>query len=267
METLEIYVIPWILRLLLALLILVAGRWLARGLTALLRRSMQRYQVDAALVNFLGNASYVVLLVAVALAAAGTFGIDTTPLLAVLGAAGLAVALAMKDSLSNLAAGVMIVVLRPFRIGDFISAGGSSGSVQDIGLFCTILHTPDNQRIIMPNAAIFGGTIVNATALPTRRIDLKIGIGYQDEVERARQVIMDLVAADSRVLKQPAPTVEVVDLASSSVNLLICPWVNSADYWKTRVELLERIKAELARAGITIPYPQQDVHLHQVQAQ
>ena len=267
MEILELYVIPWTINLLQALLILLAGYWLARGLTGVLRRAMQRYKVDVSLVNFLGKVSYIVLLAAVALAAVDRLGVDTTPLLAVLGAAGLAVALAMKDSLSNLASGVLIVVLRPFRIGDFISAGGSSGSVQEIGLFCTILHTPDNQRIIMPNAAIFGGTIVNATALPTRRIDLVIGIGYEDEVERARQVIMALFEADGRVLKQPPPTVEVVELGSSSVNLLICPWVNSADYWKTRVELLEHIRAELARAGITIPYPQQDVHLHRVEAQ
>jgi small conductance mechanosensitive channel len=189
-----------------------------------------------------------------------------TSLMAILGAAGLAVGLALKDSLSNFASGVMIIIFRPFNIGDFITAGGSSGVVDEIGLFATLMHTGDNQRIIVPNSAILNGTIVNTSALSTRRIDLVIGIGYDDNIGQARDIIMGILEADERILKDPAAGVAVAELADSSINLNVRPWVNAADYWTVRPDLLENIKVQLDSAGISIPYPQQDVHMHEVKS-
>jgi len=223
--------------------------------------------MDAMLVTFLSNLIYSLLLVAVALAAIDKLGVSVTSLLAIVGAAGLAIALALRDSLSNFAAGVMIVIFRPFKIGDFITAGGSAGVVDEIGMFCTLLHTGDNQRIILPNSAVIGGTIINANALPTRRIDLVIGISYGDNIGQAKEVITAIVAADERVLNHPAFGIGVAELADSSVNLFVRPWVNSADYWPARAELIENIKVVLDAAGITIPFPQQDVYMYSVNAE
>lgn len=196
------------------------------------------------------------------LAAIDTLGVNVTSLLAVLGAAGLAVGLALKDSLSNFAAGVMLMVFRPFRIGDFITAGGTSGVVDEIGLFCVLMRTGDNQRIIIPNSAVFGSTIVNTSALPTRRIDLVIGISYDDNIGTAKQIIENVIKADSRVLENPAPVIAVSELGDSSVNLVVRPWVNTADYWAVRWDLTENIKVKLEEGGISIPFPQRDVHLY-----
>jgi small conductance mechanosensitive channel len=186
--------------------------------------------------------------------------------MAVLGAAGLAVGLALKDSLSNFSSGVMIIIFRPFNIGDYITAGGVSGTVDEIGLFATLLHTGDNQRIIVPNSAIFSGTIVNTSALSTRRIDLVIGIGYDDNIGQARDILMGIMEADERILKEPAASVSVAELATSSIDLKVRPWVNADDYWSVRPDLLEQIKLQLDAAGISIPYPQQDVHMHEVKS-
>ena len=182
----------------------------------------------------------------------------------IISAAGLAIGLALKDSLSNFASGVMIIVFRPFKIGDFISASGVSGVVDEIGMFCTLMHTGDNQRIIVPNSVVFGSTIVNASALATRRIDLTIGISYDDNMGKAKDIILDVLSKDARVLTDPAPVVAVAELADSSVNLVVRPWVNTADYWVARWDIIEAIKNNLDDAGISIPYPQQDVHMHNV---
>ena len=218
------------------------------------------------LLKFLGNIAYGILLVAVVLAAVDSLGVNVTSLMAILGAAGLAVGLALKDSLSNFASGVMIIIFRPFNIGDFVTAGGSSGVVDEIGLFATLMHTGDNQRIIVPNSAILNGTIVNTSALSTRRIDLVIGIGYDDNIGQARDIIMGILEADERIFKDPAPDVAVAELGDSSINLNVRPWVNAADYWTVRPDLLEHIKVQLDSAGISIPYPQQDVHMHEVKS-
>jgi small conductance mechanosensitive channel len=186
--------------------------------------------------------------------------------MAILGAAGLAVGLALKDSLGNFAAGVMIIIFRPFKIGDFINAGGAAGVVDEIGLFATLMHTGDNQRIIVPNSAILGSNITNVSALETRRVDLVFGIGYEDNIGQARDIIMAVMEADERILKDPAPAVAVGELADSSVNLNVRPWVNSGDYWPVRADLLENIKVKFDEAGISIPYPQQDVYMHEVKA-
>ncbi len=161
---------------------------------------------------------------------------------------------------------MMIIIFRPFKIGDYITAGGISGTVDEIGLFCTLLHTGDNKRIILPNSAIMGDTIINTSAMSTRRIDLIIGIGYDDNIGQARDIIMAIMKSDERILSDPEPSVNVGELGDSSVNLKVRPWVNADDYWSVRPDLLENIKLQLDEAGISIPYPQQDVHLHEVKS-
>ena len=256
------YIIPWGTKIAIALLIFVLGRIIARTITNLLKKAMQRSGMDNMLIDFLSSICFGILLVAVILAAIDHLGVNVTSLMAIIGAAGLAVGLALKDSLSNFAAGVMIIIFRPFKIGDFITAGGNSGVVDEIGLFCTLLHTGDNQRIIMPNSAVLGGTIVNTSTLATRRIDLVIGIGYDDNIAQARDVILGVIDADTRILKDPETVIAVAELGDSCVNLNVRPWVNSTDYWPVRGDLLENIKISLDAAGISIPYPQQDVHMH-----
>ncbi|MEE8365588.1 MAG: mechanosensitive ion channel domain-containing protein [Gammaproteobacteria bacterium] len=258
--------LDWGIKIALALAIFIIGKFFAKLIANLLEKAMQRSGTDAMLVKFLGNIAYVILLVAVVLAAVDALGVNIISLMAILGAAGLAVGLALKDSLSNIAAGVMIIIFRPFKIGDYITAGGSSGTVDEIGLFCTLMHTGDNQRVIVPNSTILSGTIVNTSALPTRRVELVFGIGYDDNIGHARDIIMAILKTDERVLEDPAPTVVVSELAASSVNLSVRPWANAEDRWALHTDLLERIKLALDEAGISIPYPQQDVHLHEVKS-
>ena len=256
----------WGIKIAIAIAIFLIGKFIARTISNLIQKALQRSSTDAMLVSFLGNIVYGILLVAVVLAAIDSLGVNVISLLAILGAAGLAIGLALKDSLSNFASGVMIIIFRPFNIGDYITAGGSSGVVDDIGLFCTLLHTGDNQRIILPNSAIMGGTILNTSALPTRRIDLVIGIGYDDNIAEARDIIMGIIESDERILEDPAPSVAVGELGESSINLSLYPWVKSEDYWSVRPDLLEKIKVNFDEAGISIPYPQQDVHMHEVKS-
>jgi small conductance mechanosensitive channel len=259
---LETYFIPWSIKIGVALLIMLGGALLSRSLARLMSSAMLRAHVDATLVRFLARIFHVLMLVAVALAAIDGLGVNVTSLLAIMGAAGLAVGLALKDSLSNLAAGVMLIVLRPFRIGDTVTAASISGVVDEIGMFHTILHTNDNQRIIVPNSSIINSHIVNANALPTRRIDLVMSISYNDDIARARQVIREVLAAEPRVLAIPEPAIGVIELGASSVDLFVRPWVLTPDHSSVRAVLLERLKVGLEAAGMTIPYPQQDVYLH-----
>jgi small conductance mechanosensitive channel len=256
----------WGVKIALAIVIFYVGKIIARVVRSLIKQGMRRAKADELLVDFIGNISYAILLVAVVLAAVDSLGVNVTSLMAIVGAAGLAIGLAMKDSLSNFAAGVMMIIFRPFKTGDFITAGGTSGVVDQIDLFATIMHTPDNQRIIVPNSAIMGSTITNTSALPTRRLDLVFGIGYDDNIGQARDIIMGVLTADERVLEDPAPAVAVGELGDSSVNLNVRPWVKSEDYWGLRADLLEGIKVKFDEAGISIPYPQQDVYMHEVKA-
>ena len=258
--------IDWGIRLGIALAIFIVGKIVARVLSNLVIKALNRSKTAPMLVNFLGSITYAILLIAVVLAAVDSLGVNVTSLLAIMGAAGLAVGLAMKDSLSNFAAGVMIVIFRPFKTGDFITASGVSGVVDEIGLFATLMHTGDNQRIIVPNSGILGSNITNTSALPTRRIDLVFGIGYDDNIGQARDIMLAVIEADERILKDPAPLIAVAELGDSSVNLNVRPWVNSADYWAVRYELLETIKIKFDEAGISIPYPQRDVHMHEVKS-
>jgi len=252
------------LRLFAALAIFIIGRWVARWLSRLLEKGMQKAGTDHTLIVFLRNIVYVGLLIFVIIAAIGQLGVQTTSFLAVLGAAGLAVGLALQGSLANFAAGVLIIIFRPFKVGDFIEAGGIAGVVKAISIFTTTLHTPDNKVIIVPNAQVNSGTITNYSANDTRRVDLVIGVSYGDDLDKVRSVIQQVLAADDRVLKDPAPQIAVMALADSSVNFTVRPWAKSTDYWGLYFDLQEQIKKRFDKEGISIPFPQQDVYVHQV---
>lgn len=267
MSILNDYVIPWGIQIIIAVAIFIIGKMIARAVADFSKKPMSKSGMDDMLVKFLSTMIYSVLLIAVVLAAVDQLGINITSLLAIVGAAGLAIGLALKDSLSNFAAGVMIIIFRPFKIGDYINAGGSAGTVDEIELFCTLMHTPDNQRIIIPNSAVIGGTIVNVNTLGTRRVDLVIGISYDDNVGQARDIILGIIDADPRILKDPEAGVAVAELADFSVNFNVRPWVRAEDYWAVRADLLETIKLSLDQAGISIPYPQQDVYMHTIKAE
>ena len=244
-----------------AILIFIVGKWLARRISNLLSKLLQKNNVEPTLVNFLKSLSYYTLIVLVVVAAAGRLGINTTSFLTILGAAGLAVGLALKDSLSNFAAGVMLVLFRPFTIGDVVSTAGITAKVEKITIFNTLFCSPDNQLIIVPNNKIISDIITNINAKDTRRIDLVVGISYEDDMAQTREILQGLAVADNRILTDPAPTVAVAELADSSVNLVFRPWVKTGDYWDVRFDLTEKIKNSLDEAGISIPFPQQDVHL------
>jgi small conductance mechanosensitive channel len=249
-----------------AILIFFVGKWLSGKITKLLVKLLKRHEVDAALTGFLGNMAYYVLMVVVIIAAVGQLGINTTSFLTIIGAAGLAIGLALKDSLNNFASGVMIILFRPFGIGDVVTVGGVTGKVQSIAIFNTILTTGDNQRVIVPNGNIINSVITNITANDTRRIDLVVGIGYGDDIAKAKQVLTDIVNADNRIMSEPSPVIAVSELADNSVNLIVRPWVKTSEYWNVHFDLLENIKRTFDAEGISIPFPQRDVHLFQEQA-
>ncbi|MBU0676064.1 MAG: mechanosensitive ion channel [Proteobacteria bacterium] len=249
-----------------ALLIFMIGKWLACKIGMYLERLLTKSKVDSTLVGFLRNITYYTLLVVVLIAAADQLGVNTTSLLTIVGAAGLAVGLALKDSLSNFASGVMIVIFRPFKVGDFISAGGVDGVVEEITIFNTIMKTPDNKKIIVPNSNVTGGVITNVSANPTRRVDMVFGIGYDDDIAKAKGIISKIISEDPRILKVPAPQIAVAELADSSVNIIVRPWVNSGDYWDVLFYLNEKVKTAFDREGVSIPYPQSDIHIHQEKA-
>ncbi len=264
-DWLNLYIIPWGSKLVFALLIFIVGRWITKKLVGLLEKAMSKARLDDMLIKFLSNISFMALMVVVVLAMLEQLGVNTTSALAVFGAAGLAIGLALQGSLSNFAAGVMLVFFRPFKTGDFIEAAGITGLVEQINIFNTLLRTPDNREIIVPNGQIYDGTIVNYSARATRRIDLIMGISYGDDIRKAKELINEAIAADERILADPAPTVMLLELADSSVNIAVRPWVKSDDYWSARADLLERMKSLFDANGITIPFPQTDVHLHQVE--
>ncbi len=253
-------------RLFLVLLIYIVGRWLARIAENVLKKMLRKRDVDAVLVDFLGSIANIAVTVVAIIAALDQLGISPASLLAVVGAASLAVGLALKDSLSNFASGVMIVLFRPFTKGDFVDAGGESGTVNEVYLNSTKLLTPDNKLILIPNSLIWNGTITNYSANDTRRVDLSIGVGYDDDLKTAHDVIMGVLQNHDKVLKEPAPAVFVANLGDSSVDFNVRPWVNTADYWGVYSDVLHRSKVALDEAGISIPYPQSDVHMHQANA-
>lgn len=244
-----------------ALIIFFVGWMLAKGIAAGVAKIMRRAAIDKTLVGFIRTLVYFGLLVFVIIAALDRLGVQTTSLVAILGAAGLAVGLALKDTLANFGAGVLIIIFKPFHVGDFVEAGGQMGSVKRVSIFNTILGSPDNRKIILPNSMVLGSAITNFSDVDMRRIDMVFGISYDDNIKTAKDVLMKIITSDERVLKDPAPVVAVSELADSSVNLVCRPWVKPDDYWGVRFDTVEKGKAELEAAGITIPFPQRDVHL------
>jgi len=261
-ETVQGAGIEFGLKTVIAIVIFIVGRIVAGMLAKGLRRLMQAQEVDKILETFVSNLAYWTVMIFVIIAAINQIGVQTTSLIAVMGAAGLAVGLALQGSLSNFAAGVLIVMFRPYRVGDFVEAAGISGVVEQVQILTTILKTGDNKRIIVPNSQIMGSIITNYSANDMRRIDMVVGVSYSDDLDKVRANIQELVAADERILKDPAPVVAVSELADSSVNFVVRPWVATADYWAVLWDLTEQIKKRFDREGISIPFPQQDVHIY-----
>lgn len=249
------------LRVVGAVFILLIGRWVAKLLSALISRLLIKAKMDPTLVPFIENLGYTAMLVFVVVAALDTVGVQTASFIAVLGAAGLAVGLALQGSLANFASGVLLLVFKPFRAGDFVEIAGSKGTVQAIHVFNTVLNSPDNIRVIVPNAQVTGGSILNYTINGTRRIDLVVSVSYGDDLRKARRVIENVLAAETRLLREPAPVVAVSEMAASSIDLVVRPWVKVADYWNVRFDLVEKLKVSLEEHGLTIPFPQRDIHI------
>jgi small conductance mechanosensitive channel len=254
------FIEPWSIKILIALTIFLVGQLIAKYISRALGKVLSHTKLDRILVEFLQSLLRALLLVIVLVAALDQLGVNTNSVIAVLGAAGLAIGLALHSSLQNFAAGFMLLIFRPFKDGDFVEAAGTSGMIEKIGIFSTVMHTGDNKEVIIPNSAIYGGNIVNYSKRPTRRIDLVFSIGYEDDLRRAREVITQLIQADERILKDPEPLVAVGELAANSVNLFVRPWVRTDDYWTVRFDLTEKIKLAFDDAGITIPYPQMAIH-------
>jgi small conductance mechanosensitive channel len=262
-ESLIALVSVWGLRVVGAIAVLVVGRWIAVLLQRAAVRGLERVKTDPILTPFLAGMVYYATIAVVLIAVLGLFGIETTSLVAVLGAAGLAIGLALQGTLSNFSSGVMLMVFRPFTKGNFVEVAGTKGAVQEIGIFTTVLNTPDNVRIIVPNSSIYGATITNYSAYDTRRNDLVIGVSYGDDLATAEGVIRRVLEGDERVLADPPLQVAVSELGDSSVNFVVRPWCRSEDYWQLRFDLTRRLKEELEAAGCSIPFPQRDVHLFQ----
>ena len=260
---LTLYAVPMAINLVGAILVLVIGVIVARLVRGGLSRAFARSRMDVSLSRFLCSVAYVLLLAVVFIAALDQLGVPTTSAVAILGAAGLAVGLALQGSLGNFASGVLLLIFRPYRVGDIVNIAGVIGRVEEIQVFNTMIHTGDNRVLFIPNGAITSGTIENINAMPTRRIDLVAGIGYADDIALAEETLMEIMAQDDRILKEPAPGIAVANLGDSSVDLNVRPWVNTADYWAVRADLLHRIKTTFDARGISIPFPQRDVHLFQ----
>jgi small conductance mechanosensitive channel len=250
------------MKALIALVIFFVGRLIARLITKGLHNVMQSQEVDKILETFVCNLAYWVLMIFVIIAAINQIGVQTTSLIAVMGAAGLAVGLALQGSLANFASGVLIVMFRPYRVGDFVEAAGIAGVVLQVQILTTVLKTGDNKQIIVPNGQIMGSIITNYSANETRRVDMTIGVSYDDDLDKVRSTIQELVNADDRILKDPECLIAVSALADSSVNFAVRPWVNTADYWGVMFDLTEAIKKRFDKEGISFPFPQQDVHLY-----
>ncbi len=261
MDRITFYLTTYGMSVIGAIIILILGRIGAGIGRSIVGRILNRYQVDCSIVSFTRTLTFTLILIFAVLAALSNFGIQTTSIVAVLGAATFAVGFALKDSLSDFAAGILLLVLQPFKGGDYIEAGGTAGTVKEMSLFTTVLTTPDNIKIMVPNSKIFGDTIKNYTANDTRRLDMTVGIGYGSSVDEAVRILTRLLEEDERVLKDPEPQIAVANLADSSVNIVVRPWVNKGDYWPLKFDLNRRIKAEFDAGGIEIPFPQVTVHM------
>ncbi len=262
-QTLWTLLLTYAPKVVLALLTLVIGLWIINKAVSLAQKKMER-SVDPTLHKFIGSLVSVGLKALLLISVASMVGIETTSFIAVLGAAGLAVGLALQGSLSNFAGGVLILIFKPFKVGDLIQGGGHLGVVREIQIFNTILTTGDNRRIIIPNAVLSNNSLVNINIEPTRRVDFVFGIGYGDDIKKTKEILQRIADNDSRVLKDPAPTIVLSELADSSVNFTVRLWVNTADYWAVYFDTHEAVKLTFDAEGISIPFPQQDVHMHQV---
>jgi len=247
------YLATYGLQVIAAIVIFAIGRWLAKLISKLVAKGLAKAKLDKTLANFVQNLCYIALLIFVIVAALERLGVETTSFIAVVGAAGLAIGLALQGSLANFASGVLMLVFKPFRVGDFVEVAGT--------IFNTVLAAPDNVRVIVPNAQVTGGNILNYSVNGTRRVDLVVGVSYEDDLRKAQEVIEQVLAGDDRVLKEPAPTVAVSELGDSSVNFVVRPWVKSADYWDVYFDITAKVKLALDQNGISIPYPQRDVHM------
>ncbi|NOZ88103.1 MAG: mechanosensitive ion channel [Deltaproteobacteria bacterium] len=247
-----------------ALIIFVLGWITAKIIYSVLKNVLRKARMEETLVSFIGNLAYTLMVAFVVIASLSKLGVDTTSFAAIIAAAGLAVGFALQNSLGNFASGVMIIGLKPFKIGDYIETSGTAGVVEEISVFATKLRTPDNKTIIVPNGSITAGNITNYSAKDTRRVDMVFGIGYNDDIKQAKKILLQIICEDDRVLKNPEPMVVVAELADSSVNFAVRPWVKSADYWDVLCHVTEQVKLRFDAAKISIPYPQTDVHLHSV---
>ena len=268
MDALQLYthqavslLMAYLPKFLLAIVVLLIGLWIIKTVVRVARRGMAARDMDETLQRFLGSLVGVLLKVMLLISIASMVGIATTSFIAVLGAAGLAIGLALQGSLANFAGGVLIMIFKPYKIGDFIDAQGHAGTVNAIQIFNTILKTPDNKTIIIPNGAISNGSITNVSIEPTRRVDMVFGIGYNDDIKKAKGVLQSLIDRDSRILKEPETAILISELADSSVNITVRAWCNAENYWGIYFDMHEAVKLEFDKEGISIPYPQQDVHL------
>lgn len=260
-ETVALLVTPYIIKVFLAIVIFFIGKFVIGKLVSLAKLAMRKARLDEALVGFAGNIMYALAMAFVVIASLSQLGIETTSLAAVIAAAGLAIGLALQDSLSNFSAGVMIILFRPFKVGDFIEAGGISGTVEEISIFTTHFKSPDNKVIIVPNGSVMKGSITNYSTKPTRRVDMIVGVSYDDDLSKVKAVLEKILSEEERILSEPAPVIAVSELADSSVNLVVRPWVNTADYWPVKFDLTEKIKMTFDKEDISIPFPQRDLHL------
>lgn len=254
------------INILVAFAIFIIGRWVAKLIRKFIEKMLAKKDVAPVVNSFVCSLAYTALLVFVIIAALAQVGIQTTSLIAIIGAAGLAIGLALQGSLANFAAGVLLIIFRPFKVGDYVECGGTAGAVEEIQIFTTQLNSPDNKKIIIPNAKVLGDNITNYSAKETRRVDMVIGVGYSDDLQKVEQVLQDVLSKDARVLGDPAPTIAVMELADSSVNFAVRPWVKTADYWAVYFDLTKNIKLRFDAEGIAIPFPQRDVHLYQEKA-
>jgi len=255
------YAIPWGIKIVFALVIFYIGRMVVNLVVRGVRKVLNGRGMDEILVTFLCSILRWVLLLFVVVAALSQLGIDTTSLVALLGAAGLAIGLSLQGSLSNFASGVMLIIFRPITKGNFVEVSDTTGVVESIGIFTTTLTTPDNKEVIVPNGAILSNTITNYSARDTRRVDMVFGISYDDDLAKAKSLLEQIIAEDDRVLAEPPPTIALGELGDSSVNFLVRPWANAGDYWGLLWDTTEKVKLRFDEAGISIPYPQMDVHL------
>ncbi|MFC1494167.1 mechanosensitive ion channel family protein [Thermodesulfobacteriota bacterium] len=261
MMNLKTLLVQYSLQLIAAVLIFVIGRYVAILLKKLIQKLLVKSKVEETLVSFFTSISYVAMMAIVVIVALDRLGVKTTSFVAIIGAAGLAIGLAMQGSLANFAAGVLMIIFKPFKVGDLIEAAGATGVVEEIGIFTTIIKTPDNKEIIIPNGKVTGDNIVNYTSKDKRRVDIVAGVSYSDDLDKVRTVLEQILSEDERILKDPAPMIAVMELAESSVNFTVRSWVKTEDYWNVFFATQEKIKKRFDDEGISIPFPQQDIHL------